>query len=128
MRKGHVVLPLLRLQSPQPLERPPAAELARTSRRVDEFADVASLAVVAQLQTDIHGAHHRRAPQISDRFAQRSERGPDLGAKQLRLFPGGEVPALIHLVEVDQIAIGASRPCLRGAIDVFRKYRDGDRE
>src|SRR4029079_6857445 len=42
-------------------------------------------------------------------------------------FPGGEVPAFVHLVKVDQVAIGAPRPRLRRPIDVLRKDRDGDR-
>ena len=36
--------------------------------------------------------------------------------------------ALIDLVEVDQVGIGAPRPRLRGSIDLVREYRDGHRE
>ena len=61
-------------------------------------------------------------------LAQRSERGPELGREELRLLPRREVAALVDLVEVDQVAIGAPGPCLRGAIDLPRKDRDGDRE
>ena len=60
--------------------------------------------------------------------AQRPERGAELGGEELRLFPRREVAALVDLVEVDQVAIGAPGPCLRGSIDLARKYRDGDRE
>jgi hypothetical protein len=52
-------------------------------------------------------------------LAERSERRSALGAEELRLFPRREVTALVDLVEVDQVAIGAPRPCLRGSIDVL---------
>src|SRR5215216_4184429 len=68
------------------------------------------------------------APKSSDGFAEGSERGAELGTEEFRLFPGGEVAALVDLVEVDQVAIGAPGPCLRGSIDLVRKYRDGHRE
>src|SRR5260370_36126193 len=45
------------------------------------------------------------------RLAQRFERGAELRAEKLRLLPGREVSALVDLVEVDQVAIGAPRPC-----------------
>src|SRR5690242_15676535 len=67
-------------------------------------------------------------PKFSDRFAEWSEGGSKLDSKELRLFPGREVATLVDLVEVDQVAIGASGPCLRGSIDLLGKYRDGDRE
>jgi Carbon-nitrogen hydrolase len=41
---------------------------------------------------------------------------------------GREVPALVDLVEVDQVAMSAPGPCFRGSIDLLRKYRDGHRE
>src|SRR5262245_23036191 len=59
---------------------------------------------------------------------KRSERGSELGAKQLRLFPGREVAAFVDLVEVGQVAIGAPRPGLRGPVDLLRKHADGDRQ
>jgi hypothetical protein len=62
------------------------------------------------------------------RLAQRLERGPELGAEQLRLFPRCEVSALVDLVEVGQVAIGAAGPGLRCPIDVLRKDCNGDRE
>ena len=68
-----------------------------------------------------------RAP-ISDRLPQRPERGAELGGEELRLLPRGEVAAFVDLVEVDQVAIGAPGPCLRGAIALPRKDRDGHRE
>lgn len=59
-------------------------------------------------------------PQV---LAQRLERRPKLFGKELRLFPGSEVAALVRFVEVDQIAIGTPGPGFRWAIDVFWKYR-----
>src|SRR5258705_4343411 len=58
-------------------------------------------------------------------LAQRPECCPKLGAEELRLLPRGEVPALVDLVEVDQVGIGAPGPRLRGSIDVLRKDGDG---
>src|SRR5262245_29891563 len=59
---------------------------------------------------------------------QRPERRAELLREELRLFPGREVAALVDLVEVDQVLVGAPGPGLRGSIDVLRKYRDGHRE
>ena len=60
--------------------------------------------------------------------AKRSECSPQLRAEKLRLFPGREMSAFVDLMEVDEIAIGAPRPCLRSSIDIIWKYRDCDRE
>ena len=38
------------------------------------------------------------------------------------------MPALVDLVEVDEVAIGAPGPGLRGSVDLAGKHRDGDRE
>src|SRR5262249_3241051 len=62
------------------------------------------------------------------RLAERPERGSELGTEKLRLFPRGEVSALVDLVEVDQVAIGPPGPCLRGSIALPRKAHDGHRE
>jgi hypothetical protein len=48
------------------------------------------------------------------RLAQRPERRPDLGREQLGLFPGGEVAALVGLVEVGEVGYPFSTQ-LRGA-------------
>src|SRR5713226_10778638 len=77
----------------------------------------------------LHGSRRTtRAPNASDRFAERSERLSELGTKEFGFFPGGEVTALVDLVEVYQVAIGAPGPCLRGLIILVRKNRDGHRE
>src|SRR4030095_14127587 len=59
---------------------------------------------------------------------ERSKRLTQLGCEEVRLLPRGEVSAFVDLVEVNQVGIGAPRPRLRGSIDVFRKYRNGDGE
>src|SRR3982074_3838481 len=69
-----------------------------------------------------------RAVFFSNRLTQRFERGSQLRAEQLRLFPGREVSALVDLVEVDQVAIGAPGPSLRASIDLRGKSRDGHRQ
>src|SRR5258705_12082333 len=56
------------------------------------------------------------------------EPGAQLRREELGLLPRREVPAAVHFVEVGEVAIGASCPCLRRAIDVLRKYRDGHRQ
>src|SRR5262245_41007183 len=64
-------------------------------------------------------------PFTSRRFAERSESGANFGSEELGLLPRREVSALVDLIEVDQVAIGAPGPCLRRSIDLPRKYRDG---
>ena len=44
-----------------------------------------------------------REARESDRFAQWSEPRANLFRKELRLFPGREVPAPVQLVEVDKV-------------------------
>src|SRR5258705_7030248 len=61
-------------------------------------------------------------------LSQRLERRAQLRREELGLLPRREVPAAVHFVEVGEVAIGASCPCLRRAIDVLRKYRDGHRQ
>ena len=57
------------------------------------------------------GARSERAHRISDRlFPERPEARADLFGQELRLFPGGEVPALFQLVVVDELGIGPLRP------------------
>src|SRR5262245_10336376 len=59
-------------------------------------------------------------------LAERTECGAELGTEELRLFPRSEVTALVGLVEVDRVAIGAPGPCfgpstaLRAALSEFQ--------
>src|SRR5690606_16521548 len=59
--------------------------------------------------------------------AKRAEGGAQLGAEPLWLFPGGEVPALVHFVEVVQRRIGAFGPGPGRAVDFAREHRDRHR-
>jgi hypothetical protein len=54
-------------------------------------------------------------------LAQRLERPPDLSREHLRLFPGGEVPALVGLVEVGEGGVCLLSPAARGPEDLARK-------
>ena len=81
-----------------------------------------------RLVVQVGQSENRVALDVSDRFAERSESGAKLRREKLRLLPGGEVTALVDLVEINQVAIGAAGPCLGRSIDVPRKYRYCDRE
>ncbi len=52
------------------------------------------------------------------RLAKRLERSADLCAEELRLFPGGEVPALVDLVEVGDVGVRLLDPAARGLPDL----------
>jgi hypothetical protein len=57
--------------------------------------------------------------------AERSEGRAELFGEELRLLPGREVSAPVDLVEVDEVAIGAPGPRLRGAIALPGEDGDG---
>src|SRR5262249_55238444 len=53
-------------------------------------------------------------------------RRADFGRKKLRLLPRGEVAALVHLVEVDEVTVGSLYPAPRRAPELAgedREYR-----
>src|SRR6476660_6303882 len=58
---------------------------------------------------------------------QRPERRPDLRRQGLRLLPGCDMAALVHLVVVDELGVGAFGPAQRGRIQLVREDRDADR-
>src|ERR1700736_6321056 len=60
-------------------------------------------------------------------IAQRPEGSAQLLAEDLRLFPSGEVAALISLVPVDEVAEGTLPPNSRWSVDLAGKYSDRDR-
>src|SRR3954467_7017146 len=64
----------------------------------------------------------------SDRVAHRPEGRTHLGAEQLRLFPGCEVPALVELVVMDEFGIRPLCPAPRGRIDFVGEGTHGDRD
>ena len=47
------------------------------------------------------------------RSAQRPERRSHFAHKEFRLFPGGEVPALLKFVEVHEVGVGPLGPAAR---------------
>src|SRR5258706_16403700 len=64
----------------------------------------------------------------STRSTKRLETGPDLCDKNFRLFPGGEVAALLDLVEVDEFGIRLLCPAARGGIELVREDAHGNRD
>src|SRR5215467_12821727 len=64
------------------------------------------------------------------RSAQCAERRADLFGEELRLFPGGEVAALVDLVVVDEVGVGPLGPAPRRLVLLAREdargHRDGD--
>src|SRR6185312_16619345 len=60
--------------------------------------------------------------------AQGTERRADLAREQLRLLPGGEVPAAVDLVEVGQARIRRLRPAARGRPDLAGERGEPDRD
>src|SRR5436853_7592764 len=64
----------------------------------------------------------------SRELAKGFERRAQLSGEQFRVLPCREVTAPVSLMKVDQYVEGASRPCLRGSIDLVRKDRDGHRD
>ena len=74
---------------------------------------IAGNIIARRLVVQVSQTENKVALDVSDRFAERSESGAKLRGEKLRLLPGGEVPALVDLVEINQVAIGAPGPCLR---------------
>src|SRR5882757_6590629 len=70
-----------------------------------------------------------RAPAFLDRLLpKRPEAHAKLFGKELRLFPGGEMAALLHLVVVDEIGIGPLRPLPRRLVEFVREDAHGSRD
>src|SRR5215471_3726421 len=63
---------------------------------------------------------------LRSRSAERLERGAHLLAEELRLLPGGEVPAALGAVDVDQRRIRAPRPRFRRQEAVLPEDGDAD--
>src|SRR3954465_14690709 len=113
------------MSPPKPaIGAPTAVASTAATKSLFVFIDECSSGFRSMLQR-LHGSRRaQRAPKSSDRFAEESERLSELGTEELRLFPRGEVSAPVDLMEVDQVAIGAPGPCLRGSIALPRKDRD----
>ena len=59
---------------------------------------------------------------------ERLERSADLGREQLRLLPGGEVSALVDLVEVGEGGVGLLDPGVRGSDALAGELGESDRD
>src|SRR5262245_691709 len=57
---------------------------------------------------------------------QGPEPGAHLACEEFGLFPGGEVAALVDLVEVDEVGIGPLRPAARVLVLLAREDGRGD--
>lgn len=79
------------------------------------------------------GARGTRSPSSTASRSRRGtitlglERRPDLRRKQHGLFPGGEVTALVHLVEIDDVGLRLLDPAWRGPPDLSGERREPDR-
>src|SRR5499427_7336419 len=62
------------------------------------------------------------------RSAQCAERRADLFGEELRLFPGGEVAALVDLVVVDEVGVGPLGPAARRLVLLAREDARGHRD
>src|ERR687887_96154 len=60
--------------------------------------------------------------------SQRPECSSKLFGKELGLFPGGEVTALVDLVEVDDVRVRHLDPAARRPPDLVGERREGDRD
>ena len=60
-------------------------------------------------------------------LAKRPEASAYLFGEELRLLPGGKVPAFGEGVEVDEIVVGALGPTPRSLVDLFREDAYGSR-
>src|SRR6266487_6490096 len=61
-------------------------------------------------------------------LAQRFECRADFGGEEFGFFPGGEVAALVGLVEVGEGGIGLLDPAARGAEDLAGERGEADRD
>src|SRR3954452_25134030 len=61
-----------------------------------------------------------------EQLAERLESRAQLGGVQLRLLPGGEVPAPVDLVVVDEVGVCLLRPAPRSLVDLVGEDADGN--
>ena len=79
---------------------------------------------ISLLRLNSNGTMWRRS--IIKNSTQRSERCPEIFGEQHRLFPGGEVTALVDLVVVNQIGVRLFYPTTRRLVELVRECRHGD--
>jgi len=80
----------------------------------------------AEQRVTVHGVCTPITTSVISLFAQGSEARANLLAEELRLLPGGKVPASVELVVMNELGVGSFRPTPRGRIDVVRKGAHGD--
>jgi len=61
-------------------------------------------------------------------LAERAEPRAQLGGVEIRLLPGGEVPASVDLVEVHEVGVRLLGPASRSRVDLVREDAHGDRD
>src|ERR1700738_3029448 len=69
----------------------------------------------------------KRFASLNPLITQRPEGSAQLLTEDLRLFPRGEVAALVSLVPIDEVAEGTLTPNSRWSVDLAGKYSDRDR-
>src|SRR5687767_8033458 len=69
-----------------------------------------------------------KSPPRGDNSAQFAERRSQFRGEEIRLLPGGEVAALLDLVEVSKPGINRLNPAARCREDLARKCREGNRD
>src|SRR4051812_38558619 len=107
---------------------PATAEVARTSRRVGDVADMTFSCVCYLLNSTGNSGERKGAPVASRGTAQRFERRTHLGDEELRLLPGREVGALRELVVVNEFWVRFLCPAPRGRIDLVGEGAHSDRD
>src|SRR5829696_6817565 len=103
---SHPVAPSREGILPPGARRPGAQPGPRTASRMVSSRD--GLVSMTRSSVPLRGG-------LAHRRAQWPERGLHLGREQLRLLPGGEVPAPVHLVEVAEGRIGLLDPAAGAA-------------
>src|SRR5262245_34862910 len=112
------VTPLARSWGITPLQLEPSANAPCTRTTVAASEEEVPSVIAAPFRSRLGGTS-----------PQRPERRPHLLGEQRRLLPGGEVPALGHVVEMDQVVrIGALRPASRCLVQLVREHADGVRD
>ena len=111
--RPHLAMTPLRFANPSP-----------SSGWIEDF----HLQAVVHTRHTTQAARATRAPKSSDRFAQWSEARANLFCKELRLFPGRIVPAIVNLVVIDEFVICSLCTTPRGLIVLARKDAHGGRD
>src|SRR5215207_721454 len=80
-------------------------------------------------RTDLRLAKRRQGRTLGrGDLAERLERRAHLAGKQIGLLPGGEVAALVDLVEVTEVGIGRLDPAARGSPEFAGERGEADQD